>query len=150
MMWIRTDAYLFISLFLWCSHTGEERRGLNWGFVSCCTPARQPLSHELVKSWWDVVAGAAFEIPFSHAQDWQRQLMAVSVLSHVHGSPAALSRRSRGNSSWPAPLLALHVRGDVLAAEASLSSWTLSGSWGKAGATWKYPVSVGCQLDHYE
>lgn len=75
-----------ISWFLRCSCTGEKLRGLNCGFVSCYTSAFQPLSHELVKSWWDVVAGAAFEMLFSHAQDWQKQLMTVSALSHVRVS----------------------------------------------------------------
>lgn len=76
---------MHISSFLWWGCTGEKLRGLNWGFVSCYTSAFQPLSHELVKSWWDVLAGAAFEMLFSHAQDLQKQLMTVSVLSHVQG-----------------------------------------------------------------
>jgi len=63
-----------ISWFLWGSHAGEKWTGLNWGFFSCCTSACQPMSHELVKCWGDVVAGAAFETAFSHAQGWQKQL----------------------------------------------------------------------------
>lgn len=134
---------MHISWFLWCSCTGEKLRELHWALVSCRTSAFHPLSHELIKSWWDGVAGAAFEMLFSHAQDWQQQLMTVSVLSHAQGVlPPGATVISPGQL--------LRVQGDELAAAALLSSWTLSGSWGKHGATWKYPISVGCQLEHYE
>lgn len=61
MMWIRTDAHFLVSLgqYCWIKWTG-----LNWDFVSCYTSLCQSMSHELAKSWGDVVIWAAFETPF--------------------------------------------------------------------------------------
>lgn len=81
---------MHISWFLWGSHAGEKWTGLNQDFVSCYTSVCQPVSHELVKSWGDVVAGAGFETAFSNAEDWQKRLMIVSVHEHARGCPSPL------------------------------------------------------------
>lgn len=149
MMWIRTDAYFLISLVQ--VHWRKIKRiklGVCFLLHICLLATESWAGQKLMGcGGWSCFWDALF--PCSGLTKGANDCPCAEPCM---GCPAPLSPRSRGDSSRPAPFLApfLHVQGDVLAAEALLSSWTLSGSWGKAGATWKYPMSVGCQLDHCE
>lgn len=98
----------------------------------------------------DVVAGAAFETPFSHAQDRQRQLIIVLNHEHAHGCPAPLFPPGT-EAIAPGQLRAWRRTCRSFCCQSTIFLLNIVRIFGgMQGARGNIPWSVGCQLDHCE